>query len=737
MIETQQSLFRANEQFSLITNAVPALLSYVDREGRYQFCNAAYREWFGVSESRLIGRPCREIIGEEAWGILGPHVESALSGRTEEYEANVTFKGAGTRWIHAVYTPHRDDTGNVLGIVTMVLDITERKEVELALRRNQEMVASALSIQTVGILFFDLTGHISNANQTFERTSGYTIEELRAMGWKSLTPPEFWDVTRRSAENIANTGTTPPYEKQLVRKDGSRWWGLFAPTRISGSGSDSQCVEFIIDISDAKRQEELLRSQTRLLDLSSDAIISRDLDGNIVFWNHGAEVLYGWTRGEAVGKDVHRLLKTQWPEPFEHVRRKLLQHGAWTGELIHTTRGGEQKRVLCRKILDRERNLVLETNTDITELQETRSQLAQRDAVLQSFAREARVGLAVISRDHRYVFANQRHAEILGLRDVEIEGKRVEDVAGPLYEQTRQYLHRAFSGERVTYEAHIPNHPVTGTERFLEVVCEPRLENPDNAYVILVVTDITDRKLAQQNLERTVEERTAELRQANEHLEAFVYSIAHDLRAPLRAMQGYSHILMHDEESHLSVQDKTFVGKINQSAEFMDKLVLDLLAFGRTASREITFEPVDLQKVWDTVVYQCAPEIERSNAIVEVERPLCRVRAHEPTLVQVIINLLSNAIKFVEPGTQPRVRFGCNGEGRFACVWIEDNGVGIEPQYHDRIFRVFERLHGTKFSGTGIGLAIVRKGVERMNGNIGLRSEPGKGTRFWIELPKA
>lgn len=594
----------------------------------------------------------------------------------------------------------------------------------------------ALDVETVGVLSFDLHGHIHNSNHAFERMTGYTVDELRLIHWKQLTAPEFLEETRQVSERIANTGITPPYEKQMIRKDGSRWWGVFAPRRVSGSGFDSQCIEFVIDITESKRHEEELRSQARLLDLSSDAIISRDLDGKIVFWNHGAEVLYGWARREVIGKNVHRLLQTKWPEPFENITRKLMQNGAWAGELTHTTRSGEQRTVFCRKALDREHNVVLETNTDITELQRARSELVQREALLQSLAREARVGLAVISKDRRYLFANHRHAEIVGVQ-YPVEGKRVEDVLGPLYEQIRPHLDRAFSGEHVIYEVRIPNHPATGFDRFVEIVCDPRLERADNPYVVSVVTDITDRKLAQQNLERTVAERTAELRHANEHLEAFVYSIAHDLRAPLRAMQGYSHLLMSDSESHLSEQEKTFVGKINQSAQFMDKLVLDLLAFGRTASTQISFEPVDLQKVWDAAVYQCAAEIERSNAIVEVDHPLCRVRAHEPTLTQVITNLLSNAIKFVEPGKRPNVRFGCSAAGRVACIWLQDNGVGIEPQYHDRIFRVFERLHGTKFGGTGIGLAIVRKGIERMNGNVGLESEPGKGTRFWIELPKA
>ncbi|MGZ5566144.1 MAG: PAS domain-containing sensor histidine kinase [Limisphaerales bacterium] len=737
MTETQRTWFHGEEQLTLITDAVPALVSYIDSQCRYQFCNATYREWFGVSENRLIGRHCREVLGEDAWRDIGPYVEAALAGQTQEIETQARYQHGGTRWIHAAYRPHRDESGNVLGIVVMVLDITERKQAELALRQQEEIAAKAFSIETVGVIFFDLRGHITNANSAFERMSGYKVAELRSMDWHVLTAAEFIKATHRAAENLMGKGVTPPYEKQMIRKNGSRWWGLFAPTRVNGAGQDSQCVEFIIDITEAKHYENQLRAQTRLLDLSSDAIISRDLDGKIVFWNVGSERIYGWGRQEALGQNIHELLKTRWPEPLQQITRKLTSVGNWTGELIHTTRSGELKTIFCRKILDRERNLVLETNTDLTELRNARTALAQREELLRSLAREAQVGLLMIDKDRRYLFANSRHAKILGVADDNLEGKRVEDVVGPLYEQMRPNLDRAFNGEHLTYELCIPHHPKTGEERFCEVVYEPRLDNPNNAYVVVVISDITEREMMQQYLERTVADRTTELRETNEHLEAFVYSIAHDLRAPLRAMQGYSHLLIENGESHFSEQEKMFVRKINQSAEFMDKLVLDLLAFGRTASTEIHFGPVDLKKVWDAAVEQCSSEIERTNAQLEVATPLCQVRAHEPTLTQVIVNLLSNAMKFVEAGVRPHVRFGCADSGNHVCIWIQDNGVGIEPKYHERIFRVFERLHGSEFAGTGIGLAIVRKGIDRMNGTIGLDSEPGKGTRFWIELPKA
>jgi len=739
MVETHELSLRSHGHLALIANTVPALISYLDSDCRYQFCNAAYQDWFGLNENQIIGHHVCEILGPEACETLMPHVRAALAGTTQEFETEAAYAYGPRRWIHGVYRPHHDHAGNVVGLVVMVLDITARKETEAALRRNQQLIEKALSIETVGVLFFDLRGGISHANAAFERMSGYTRDELRRLDWHVLTASEFFEPTLRTAHNIATRGETPAYEKQMIRKDGSRWWGLFAPTRISGTGDDSHCVEFILDITEAKRHEEQLRAQARLLDLSSDAIISRDMDGRIVFWNRGAEKLYGWTRAEATGKNIHQLLNTQWPEPLEKISYELMTTGTWTGELTHTTHSGEKRVVYCRKVFDRssERLLILETNTDITAYKAAEVALHEREAVLRSVAREARVGLVMIDKNRRYIFANHRHAEILGVPGGDFEGLRVEDVLGGLYRQIKPNLDRAFAGEHLTFEIHIPRPGGAGAERFAEVSYEPRLDDPQDPYVVVVLSDITDRKLAQQNLEYAVAARTAELRESNKHLEAFVYSIAHDLRAPLRAMQGYSQILIDSAQQHLPEQDRIFLQRINRSAELMDKMVLDLLAFGRTASTEISFGPVDLHSVWAAALEQTTVELDRSNAVVELVEPLCIVRAHEPTLIQILANLLSNALKFVEPGTRPHVRFGCESKGPIACIWIQDNGVGIAPEYHERIFRVFERLHGARFTGTGIGLAIVKKGVDRMNGKIGVNSTPDKGSRFWIELPKA
>lgn len=239
------------------------------------------------------------------------------------------------------------------------------------------------------------------------------------------------------------------------------------------------------------------------------------------------------------------------------------------------------------------------------------------------------------------------------------------------------------------------------------------------------------------DLERTVAARTKDLQATNEQLEAFVYSIAHDLRAPLRAIMGYSQLLQDDYAAHLQGTAQTLLKRMQSSSEFMDKLLLDLLAFGRTARAEMELGPVDVQKAWDAAVFQNAGPIEQTQAQVEAVPPLPVVIAHEATLGQCLANLLSNALKFMAPGVQPRVRFWADERDHAARLWVEDNGLGIPSEQRDRVFRVFERLHGSRFAGTGIGLSIVRKGVERMGGSVGVESEPGKGSRFWIEFPKA
>ncbi len=234
-------------------------------------------------------------------------------------------------------------------------------------------------------------------------------------------------------------------------------------------------------------------------------------------------------------------------------------------------------------------------------------------------------------------------------------------------------------------------------------------------------------------LEQKVNRRTAELQATISSLEQFCYTIAHDLRAPLRTMHGFSSALLDDFAPALNDVARGYARRITDAATRMDEQIRALLAYGRLNSSEMPLVSTDP----GALLEQLVKSEEFKNARINVRTPLPRVIANPIALRQVIENLLANAVKFVAKGIVSQVCVSAKAQGDTVRLLIEDNGIGIDPKYHERIFHVFERVAGSAYPGTGIGLAIVQKGIERMGGRVGLESESGQGSRFWIELRKA
>jgi PAS domain S-box-containing protein len=249
-----------------------------------------------------------------------------------------------------------------------------------------------------------------------------------------------------------------------------------------------------------------------------------------------------------------------------------------------------------------------------------------------------------------------------------------------------------------------------------------------------VARDISEKVRAREILEQTVAERTASLREAVEQMEEFSYSVSHDLRAPLRAMKGYSDALLEEYGDRLDETGRHYLEKIQRSSDRMDRLTQDVLTYSRVARAQVQLEPIGLEKLVRDIIHQYS-YLQPPSAHIEIAAPLHDVLGHETTLGQSIANLLNNAVKFVSPKETPRVRIWTENGGRNIRIWFADNGIGIKPQHQARIFQMFERVHpGENYEGTGIGLTIVRKAVEKMGGRVGVESDGENGSRFWIEL---
>ncbi|MDX2111309.1 MAG: CHASE3 domain-containing protein [Verrucomicrobiota bacterium] len=242
--------------------------------------------------------------------------------------------------------------------------------------------------------------------------------------------------------------------------------------------------------------------------------------------------------------------------------------------------------------------------------------------------------------------------------------------------------------------------------------------------VLIAFEDITEREGMEQKL-----------KDSNQQLSSFAYSVAHDLRAPLRAMQGFSQALVEDFGPQLPEEAQDYAKRIVEAATRMDQLIRDLLDYSRLSIDEIRMGRVNLDDVLNDVRQVLSRDIATTHAEVGIAGPLPAVWGHKTTLTMMVTNLIGNSLKFVTPGQIPQIRiYGEHKNGKYR-LWIADNGIGISPLYHEKIFGIFERLHGmNEFPGTGIGLAIVKKGADRIGGAVGVESSLGHGSRFWLEL---
>ncbi|HSW16830.1 MAG TPA: CHASE3 domain-containing protein [Ramlibacter sp.] len=434
---------------------------------------------------------------------------------------------------------------------------------------------------------------------------------------------------------------------------------------------------------------------------------------------------------EAVMK---QMLATQ--QPVESQLRLLRRDGAYRWVLVRTTpRRGESGKVvqwIC-------------TLTDVHDQWQANEALRQSQALTEAVIEGSTSLVFAKDLEGRYFLSNRAWRELVGsLSDVAM-GMDDEALFGAeTARQLRSADQRAIDeGQAIVTEE---SAQIRGQRHTFLSSKFPLLDAGGRAYAVCgIATDVTDLKEAQQevlrlnaDLEARVVERTRQLLEANEELEAFSYTVSHDLRAPLRGIQGFAQAVCEDCAEALDPQGKVYLDRIIAGARRMESLIQDLLDYGRLSRQELRLQPTSLGITVSDAIKALAHDVDDHQARLEVEQPMPVVMAHPVVLLQILGNLLGNALKFAKPGQTPHIRVRAETRGERVRVWVEDKGIGIRPEHQGRIFQVFERLHAQEsYPGTGVGLAIVRKGSERMGGECGVESTPGEGSRFWFELAAA
>ncbi|HEY3707465.1 MAG TPA: PAS domain S-box protein [Terracidiphilus sp.] len=470
------------------------------------------------------------------------------------------------------------------------------------------------------------------------------------------------------------------------------------------------------------------------------AIFLLDPVGNVASWNPGAERIKGYTAQEIIGTNFSNFypqVDRDAGKP-EYELKVAAETGRFEDEGWRIRKDGSRfwASVVITRVCDENGKLIGygKITRDLTErrIAEQRYRL-----LVEGVSDYAIYSLDVNGNVTSWNAGAQR---IKGYNDFEILGKHFssfytpEDAAAGMPAKVLQTAadtgHFEGEGWRMRKD---------GTRFWSSVVVTP-IRNDEGILIGFskITRDVTDRKKLLDQIQKHAEElelRIAEREQTNAELEAFSYSVSHDLRAPLRAIEGFTQAFIEDYGKDVPEQGLEYLSEVTAASKRMNRLVQDLLNFSRLGRIHFEMQPVRVAEMAQEAIKQ----LSEGREFVHV-RDLDHLRAvaHPQTLVQAVSNLVSNALKFVSPEKTPEVVVSAERIGECVRISVKDNGIGIASEHQEKIFQVFERLHGQEqFPGTGIGLAIVKRGIQRMGGRVGLQSKPGEGSTFWVELPEA
>lgn len=481
------------------------------------------------------------------------------------------------------------------------------------------------------------------------------------------------------------------------------------------------------------------------------AIFSADVKGEISSWNPGAERFFGYRADEILGKpmDVLYCPEDRAAGIAEQERKTALEQGTSEDERWHIRKDGSRFFVFGRvnPMYTDEGEICgfIKIARDITNRKELQTRLDSNEQLHRMILQNIpEIAVFSIDPNRKIQTWNKGAEQTYGYESKEVIGKNIALLYLP-EERARGEPERILATtlkDGFAAEEHWCLRK-DGTRIFVTGVLRPICDESGNLRGFSIVgRDITTRRKLQEDLERAraeleqiVAQRTESLTEVVHELETFSYSLSHDMRAPLRAMQGFAQELATRYSASLPEPAKNLLHRIASAAERLDRLIKESLTFHRSSREPLPLEPTPLEPLFDALCIE-HPQL-REPGVLSIQQPLLSVLAHPPSLAQALGNLLKNALRFVSPGRKPEIRIWTDRRDGYVRICVEDNGIGIPAANHEKVWNLFSRLHPERYEGLGVGLALVRRAVERMGGTTGVESEDGQGSLFWIELKTA
>lgn len=749
--ELRRSEARYRTLFESMDEGFCVIESLFDEDGRpvdYRFLemNPAFVEHTGLEGA--VGRRMRELVPgiEDRW--IRVYGKIALTGEPVRFEDHAEAMG---RWFD-VYASRVGGPGS-RRVAVLFNDVTARKLAEEALKESEARFRALADNISQLAWMADETGSIFWYNKRWYDYTGTTLEEMRGWGWRKVHHP---DHVRRVVDRLQRSWDTgEPWEDTfpLRGRDGDYRWFLSRALPIRDE--EGKIVRWFgtnTDVTELREAEEALReSEVRFRATFEQAAVGVALvgtDARLLQVNDRLGEMLGYLADELTGATVRELTHPEdFDEDFRQARRMLAgETDTYSVEKRYVHKDGSLIWANLAVSLVREPSgeprYFIAVVEDITEGKEAAEALRQSEARLQSILDNAAAVVYLKDPEGRYLLVNRRFEDTFNLTAAGILGKTDHDlfpkeVADGVRANDAEVLRL---GAPLEVEETVPQDD--GPHTYVSVKF-PLLGSDGTPYALCgISTDITRRKRAEEalrelneTLEIRVAERTAQLEAANRELEAFSYSVSHDLRAPLRHISGFADLLGKRAAPSLDETSLRYLNVILDSTRHAGELIDDLLAFSRVGRAEMQRLPVDTERLVRCIVEGFAFEASGREIRWEIGN-LPWVHGDPSMLRLVFENLLSNALKYTRPRGEAVIEVGSTAADAETVFFVRDNGVGFDDRYAGKLFGVFQRLHrAEEFEGTGIGLANVRRIVHRHGGRTWAEGRPGEGATFYFSLP--
>jgi PAS domain S-box-containing protein len=792
---------QASEQhYQTLARISPVGIFQTDLNGATTYVNPQWCAISGLSAAQALGDGWLEAVHPNDKERLSRGWQKSTQLSQASFSDYRFVRPDGTlTWVMGQAVPEMNAENRIVGYIGTITDITERKQAEEALRESERKLRAIFEQAPLGIAAIDsTTGRFLTLNPRYCKIAGYSESEMLDHTFQEITHPDDLESDLDGLQRMRE-GQLRLFqmEKRYIRQDGSVVWvNLTSVPLWEAPGTELQHLAMVEDITERKQAEAALQASEQQLSLIyaniSDVLfylaIEPDDHYRVVSVNSAFLRATGLTQDQVVGKLMHEVI----PEPahalvFGNYKKAIQTKKIVDWEEVSDYPSGKKYgEVSIIPILDADGTCshLIGTVHDITERKQSEEKLrrlADEFASLYEIAKEITVQsnlstLLEIISDRAARLLNTSDA-VIYLYDSAQDG--LELAAANLYVlprgtrlkvgegvssqvvRTRQPLiiddYRTWHQRRPELEqldvravAQVPliyRDELVGVLGIAEIGTERKYTLADTRLMELLASQVaiaiknarlrTELEDYSKELEIRVQERTTQLQIANRELESFSYSVSHDLRAPLRAISGFSEILARRHRASLNEEGQHYLDNIVQASERMGHLIDDLLTYARLGRSRVRREPVSLASLLGEIARNMQAHLDKNHGTLNLSSDFPVVSGDQTLLSQVFTNLFENAFTYINPNLPPQVSVTWQSEEKQVVIKVSDNGIGIPLEYQEKIFNMFQRLHSEdKYPGTGIGLATVKKSVELLGGSVWVESKVGAGSTFFIRLPK-